>query len=946
MNKAAARRTRHFRGSIYAFAALGLYGAPALAATLSGQVTDGSGTRGLAGAQVEIVELGRRAESGSDGSYRFADVAPGRYTLRVTYVGAAATEQKVEVSDQDSLRSDVVVRADGGTAVELETVLVVGQRANLSSSLSRQRAADEVQSVLTRDAIGQFPDQNVAEAVRRAPGINVLNDQGEGRFIAVRGLDPGLNAASINGVRVPAPEADVRSVALDVIPAELIESIEIKKSLTPDMDADTLGASIEINTTSAFDRRKSYTSLTAEGSYNDLSEEWSPKYAFDFSRLVGERLGVAGGFSYYDREFSTDNVEAGGWSQSDAGVVYADSIEYRDYDVTRTRTGGSLSLDFLAAEHTTLYIRSLYSEFEDQEFRRRLIFEFDEAPAAGDEDSARFSSDDGAISIARDIKDRYASQEILSLSSGGKSFFEAWTFDYQVSWAAAEEKERGSLDPVSFEQEFEEPGEFAVDFDHADRDLPRFAVTSGLEAFVDPSAYEFDSVERTTLSLSEDEEVAFKLDLSREFAHTSGIYTLKFGGKLRQREKTYDLQLDAFDGFDGDFSLADVAGTASYGLLELGSLPSRGVRGFFNDNAAAFERNPVDSDFESAIADYAVDEDIHAAYVQGRFERGPLSLIGGLRMERTENSLAGNLVELVEEGGVRDNLVLDEDTVFVTPTRFDRRYTDWLPSLTLRYETTRDVVMRAAAYASLLRPSVGQLAPRFLVEENDEGEREGEFGNPELDPLQAWNYDLGAEWYFASNAVVQAGLFRKDIRDFIAVVVLEDFSFNGITASEASFPINGDDATVDGLEFNYQQAMSFLPAPFDGLLLGLNYTYTDASGEVNGRSVPLPASARNTYNATLGFEKGPLSLRVATAYRDRYLDELGGDPQEDRFVADHQQWDLVGRYRLSSTLQLFGELINLTDEPYVAYQRGPGRDRLLQYEEYSFTAKLGVRANF
>src|SRR5690606_11901920 len=133
---------------------------------------------------------------------------------------------------------------------------VVGQSASLASSLSRKRAADGVEDVLTRDAVGQFPDQNVAESLRRVPGINILNDQGEGRFVSVRGLDPELNAASINGTRLPAPESDVRSVALDVVAAELIESIEIKKSLTPDMDADTIGASIEINTVSAFDRKK------------------------------------------------------------------------------------------------------------------------------------------------------------------------------------------------------------------------------------------------------------------------------------------------------------------------------------------------------------------------------------------------------------------------------------------------------------------------------------------------------------------------------------------------------------------------------------------------------------------------------------------------------------------------------------------------------------------
>lgn len=130
------------------------------------------------------------------------------------------------VCGQAWAQSEAIVTA--GAATEVGALMVVGQRGNIASSVARQKAADGVESVLTRDDVGQFPDQNVAEAVRRAPGVNVLNDQGEGRFIAVRGLSPDLNAASINGVRVPAPESDVRSVALDVIPVELIESIEIK----------------------------------------------------------------------------------------------------------------------------------------------------------------------------------------------------------------------------------------------------------------------------------------------------------------------------------------------------------------------------------------------------------------------------------------------------------------------------------------------------------------------------------------------------------------------------------------------------------------------------------------------------------------------------------------------------------------------------------------------
>jgi hypothetical protein len=224
------------------------------AGSLAGRVSDESGDNFLQSAEVELVELGRTTETGSDGSFRFADVPDGTYTLRIRYVGADSVEQQVAVTG-DTRNPDLRLSADDAL---MDEVLVVGQRASMSSSLSRQRAADGVENVLSRDSIGQFPDQNVAESLRRVQGVNVLNDQGEGRYVAVRGLDPDLNSSVINGVSLPSPESDTRSVALDTIAADLIESIEIKKSLTPDMDADTIGAVIEINTTSALDRQGTY----------------------------------------------------------------------------------------------------------------------------------------------------------------------------------------------------------------------------------------------------------------------------------------------------------------------------------------------------------------------------------------------------------------------------------------------------------------------------------------------------------------------------------------------------------------------------------------------------------------------------------------------------------------------------------------------------------------
>ncbi|WP_202626988.1 TonB-dependent receptor [Steroidobacter agaridevorans] len=919
----------------------------ALAGSLSGRVSDASGVKSLRSAEVEIVELQRRAQTGNDGSFRFSDIPDGSYTLRTQYVGADPVEIKVNVAG-DTRSEDILLgaaRADGGY---IDNVLVVGQRASLASALSRQRAADGVESVLSRDGIGQFPDQNAAESLRRVAGINVLNDQGEGRFVAVRGLSPDLNAASINGARVPAPESDVRSVALDVIPAELIESIEIKKSLTPDMDADTIGASIEINTTSAFDRNEPFLSFSGEGSFNDMNNEWSPKGSLDFSTTINDRLGIAGGLSHYKREFSTDNIEMDGWKLSDDDVAFAETVEYRDYDVERTRLGGSLSLDFRASDTTTLYARFLRSEFEDQEYRGRLIFEMDEDPNSGEANTANFSDADGEIQAVRDIKDRFEKQTITSLNLGGETFAGAWTLKYNGSWSAAKEREAGSLDPVEFQREFDGDDELDVSFDYSDWRLPRYTLSgNNVAAFSDPAEFEFDKIERTTFSLAEDEEFAARFDIARDFALSNGQFTFQFGAKGRLREKTYDKQADIFDGFDGDFTLADVAGSPSYGLAGIGPVPSGpAVRDFIDSNIADFELNDVDTAFESNIAYYSVDEDIYAGYVLGRLDRGPLRLIGGVRVEQTRNDIRANAVEMVEGE--------DDTDVNVTPTRFERDYTDVLPSLNVRYQAAEDVLLRAGVYRSLVRPQIGQLAPRFVVEqttdEDDNGEevvlREGEFGNPELKPYDAWNVDVSAEWYLGNSGVLQAGVFYKRIEDFIVNVVFEDSEFLGVEFSEATIPQNGDEAKVKGFELSYQQALSFLPGVLDGVIVGFNYTYTDAEGEIGDRTISLPASAENTFNASLGYEKGPLSLRLTAAFRDKYLDELGDDPEQDRFVEDHIQFDLSAKYRVTPQFQVFAEFVNLGDEPYVAYRNLGGRKRLLQYEEYSWTGKTGFRYSF
>ncbi|MCT2401617.1 TonB-dependent receptor [Novosphingobium mangrovi (ex Huang et al. 2023)] len=901
------------------------------AGELSGNVNDATGTRSLQSATVRIVELDRATETDRSGHYIFADIPAGEYTVEVSYVGAIVETRKIAVPATGGVEGNFAMAGIGGA-----DILVVGQAANQASALSRQKAADGVESVLTRDAIGQFPDQNVAESLRRLPGLNILNDQGEGRFVSVRGLDPELNSTSLNGVRLPAPESDTRQVALDVISSDIIESIEVKKSLTPDMDADTIGASIEINTTSAFDRKKDYYAIRAEGSWNDYSDKVTPKGSLDFSTRLGDDFGIAGGISYYKREFETDNVESELWEVTDDGTVYNPEVEYRDYDVTRKRVSAALSFDWRVSDTTKAYARGNWSQFDDHEYRRRTTFIFDKEPSTATANGVSFSDEDGEIEVRRDLKDRFERQRIRSVVIGSDTDTGVWKFNWSASYAKSTEKEDFSVDPTRFRKKFEGDG-VVIDWDYSNERVPVYSIAQGADEVNKASNYKFNRTELTTNSDSQDEEYAVRADLARTFAGDNGDFTVQAGAKQRWRKKSYNFDMIYYGDYDGSYTLADVLGSQTYRLLDMGPVASKtGPADFLLANRAGFEIDDYETALASNSDDYSVKEDVTAAYLLGRWDSDSLRVIGGLRMEHTKNEMNGNLI-------------LDaEPDVGVTPIRYKRSYTDWLPSLTLRYSPQQDLVMRVAGYKSVVRPKLSNMAPRFTINEDDEAE----FGNPYLKPYKAWNFDAGFEYYFSGNGAVSFAGFYKKIDDFIVDVTLKDpGTYLGIDYEEATIPMNGDSADVVGFEASYSQVYSMLPAPFDGLLTQVNYTYTYSKGTVldedgMARSISLLNNSRNTFNVVLGYDKGPLDLRVAGTYRDKYLDELGADATEDRWVDNHFQIDISVKYKVTDNVRLFADWVNVNNAKYFAYHNFEGGKRLLQYEEYGPTVKFGARVTF
>lgn len=906
---------------------------------LTGELVDSARSTVFEGAIVRLQELDISTRTDERGRFRLTNIPPGSYTLVISYVGAPETRMPVTVTASGLELGEIALGA-GETAewLQLEEVLVHGQSAAMAGAINQQRAADTVKSILDSDTMGQFPDQNVAESLRRLSGVTVENDQGEGRYVVIRGMDPDLNATSINGVRASSAE-DRRALQLDVIPTDVLDGLEVQKSLTPDMDGDAIGGSVNVKTLSAFSRKEMFLKTRFEGGYNELREDWSPKASVAFSNifeLPGERrLGIAAALSFQDRKLAADNFEADDWGQADNGADYPETFEPRYYLVDRQRIGAVLNLDYDLSATTTVFMRSLYSEFEDTEARYNQTYG-DLTPLADDSVVAGVA-DFGFAEIAMGTKDRVQTAENLSISVGSDSVWERWSLSSNFGFSYGEEREKSSVEST-WVAEFETGADgiaggspvMTLDSSNSSRLL---VASDHFDLLRDPSRYELDEIVFEQV-LIDDTQWSLQLDATRHFDDVA----LQFGGKARLREKVSNPDAEVYGG-DDVFTVADVLNpnaAADYGFPNrLEPFPALGgVRDILR-SGEGIEFDPIDSLLGSVSDDWTVEEDIYAGYGLIRYDSGRAVVVAGVRLEYTDFSSRGNLVELYEEGAELNGTVLEDDLVTVTALNSTNSYTDVLPSVNVRYEMTDRVVARAAVSRSVVRPLFEAVASRVAVEDN-----EASVGNPDLEPYSAWNYDLSLEYYPSEISVLSAGLFYKSIEDFIFTQVFEDFEFGGRTFDEVEIAQNGEDAEVWGLEFNYQQQFGFLPTPFDGFLVSFNYTYVDSDASFAERDIPLPKQSDNIAGFVLGYEKYGLDLRLAMSYRDRYLDEIVEEGL-DRYTDAHNQWDFTAKYRFGDNWMMYAEIINLNDEP--AYYYAGSKSQPLQYDEFGRTTVVGVQ---
>lgn len=802
-------------------------------------------------------------------------------------------------------------------------VVVTGQRASLRKAIALQEKADNIVSAISADDIGGLPDKNAAEALARLPGIAVQRDQGEGRYVVVRGLAPDLNSVSINGNQIPSPEASRRAIALDILPAGMIRSLEVSKTLRPEHDAGALGGNVEVKTLSAFDLPGALLNAYAGASYDGASGKTSPNVgALWAQRWAGGKLGVAVGVSAEKRSFASDNIETGGsWDSGKLG-----GVELRDYLPVRERHALALNLDYHANPNAQYYLRYFLSDFSDDEVRDRLTY-------SNFSNGGVLENASGTARVERRLRQRKYTQTLHSLNLGAEwKTADAW-WKLAAATSKANEDTPESINDARFRGVNNLSG---ISFTNTEK--PQITAPA--------AAYEAANYNLNGITLqqrySNDSLQQLQGDYKKTLNWGEAEFSWQAGVKFSRREKRNDTNQWAYNSSKtssgnywgaGSVNLADfVRGSLDYPLGKIGAAISpdliRARVGGLNRDAARLAT-------ESAINDYRLQEDLDAAYLQFGWDRQAWHLLLGSRLERTHFSAEGKQVNGAQIGEVRKQ----------------RDYQNWLPSVHLRYDIDQQTSLRAAWSSALVRANFSQLAPGV----NLISTTEAQLGNPDLQALTARGLDLGVEKLLAHDGVVSAYVFHKDLRNFTYTTNLAGSPAWKNYTSVISYA-NGGDARLHGLELSYNQPLKMLPAPWNNFMLGANFTYVSSRAEVarfdaaSGRSldrqIRLPGQADRLLNLQLGYENGPWSARLALNSKSDYLLELGSDilrAEQDRIVAAQKQVDFSLSWQFAKNWSAQFEAANLNNEKYYVYQGSKAYNA--QYEQYGRSYKLSIKAS-
>jgi len=917
--------------------------------TIKGHVTDSSGGV-LQGAEVALEPRSLTLASNVQGEFFIRDLEPGSYTLKVSYVGFKPVTKTVDVVAGQVANVETQLEVES----QNQQVFVSAERVSAEAeAINRERTADNIVQVLPDDVIRSLPNANLADALGRLPSVTLERDEGEGKYVQVRGTEPRLTNTTIDGVNVPSPESGVRQIKFDAIPADIVESVEINKTLQANMDGDGIGGSINLVTKTAGERPT--IALSGMGGYMPIE---GGRTQYESTGTVGQRFGkdkrfgvlIGGSYDWSGR--GIDDIEPTSdfaTLPNGSTAVWKDAIDVREYRYYRTRYGMAGSADYKLGEGSNIYARLLYSDF--QNYGDRWVYSLtDNTPNV-----TLFGSNGGGTGVPTfNNSDRRPDIAIGSLLIGGKHVFTSTWYSWDASISRS--RDINTLDGQgSFHSTLTTS---ACEFDPA-------STTSIYRPQWTPACFS-EAYDPTTMALTNTQvshgqtaqlNVQFAGAMAKRYHIGSHLANIEIGGKFRNAHKYNDSYNVSYtpngtvllSQFPNAFTNDNYYG----GTYKLGYNPYyQTVRDFVNNNLSAFT---AQSTFGTDPSDYGLVEKVGSGYLMNTVDLSSrVRVVAGVRFENT--NLTTNSFDTTS------NTLSDRAT---------GSYLKILPSVSLRYAFNSNTNLRLVYGRGLSRPDPQDIAQAVTFTTTGSPgsvKNTATLGNPNLKAETADNFDVLIEHYLNPFGMIEAGYFYKRLTDpIVTTQFLKNFQPSPIAPVgiyTVTQPINAGSAWISGFEAAYLQHFTFLPGALGGLGLSANYGYTASQADgLPGRSDKprLLRNAPNTWNISPTYDRGRVSIRVGLSYNQANISSYayqdgtplqdgtpstptpGGlkGPFSDQYFYTHLQVDAQGSIRLGHGLNFIMYGLNLTNEVFGFYQGSP--QFMVQREYYTPTIAAGFR---
>lgn len=838
--------------------------------------------------------------------------------------------------------------ADEAGAVE--ELVVTGQREAQRAAIAVKREEFVVADVVSADDIGKLPDHNTAAALRRIPGISVMEDQGEPRFPVIRGLRSTYNRTTIDGALVASVDEDARTVPMDIVPSVMAGRLEVYKTMTPEMDGNAIGGAINVTTRSAFDAgRPFFNGMASYGMYErsgDVRND-KPSYrlAFATGRTFGDQdqWGVVIGASHeqldYDipqvesqdpsvREYTAEGRPVPSGDPTGNGIQVPTYSRLFWYNNTKQRSGVNAKLEYRPSDTFRWETSGLFASMEDDEERIEFRIEPLGNVASQTPTSGYFARGRGVIQLNQPITKREIG---LARTEFEWEFAPQWTASGDLVYSQA------SLEVPNHSVEFRtvdaQAANYAFNYDTTNPFFPVFTPVNDA-AMRNPANYMLQQ-HRDALTETDEKTGQARFDLAFDEGAGDRNLKAKFGGLLRTTKREYgssQINYRAGSGFIYSLDQVDKPGPSELiagRYLLSPRIDADAAMSFFNANRGRFTTSVT-----LPTGNYEVKEDIYAAYAQASYAWGDFTLLGGLRYERTE---------------VGSDALRDADGALSAVSN-SGSYDNWMPSLHLEWKPLENLIVRAAWTNTIGRPDYSSLAATEEIS-FDGSQPTLSRGNPGLKARESEGLDLSVE-YYPRDGMISLAVFSKDIKNEIFELSSVQPLDVGRGPEEVlvSTPRNAESAKIKGVEFAVQQAFTFLPAPFDGFGFNGNVTWLDTEftflTSAGPRTTGLYQQPEITTNESIYYQRGPFEGRISHNYIGGQLETINdANPNSDQYWKGRHVFDASLSWRFTDNLTVFVEGQNLSNTGRQEVT-GPGRRYLQEWANYGRTYWIGAAVNF